>query len=160
MVSDGVFDSAPDTVQVDVVDTLPPEIACNAPETVRPPEALIELVATAVDACGGPVFATVAGYDCYAPTSKGRRVDKTESCVVSFEDDTLRIEDVGGVGTFITWEVTAEDGRGNADTVECEVEIVNPVCGLGYELGLALGPLMWLRRRCGRTRSRSQPSAP
>ncbi len=59
-------------------------------------------------------------------TKKGKRIDKTNSCEVSFATDTLTIEDSGGVGDHITWSVTASDSEGNEGTEDCLLLVVNP----------------------------------
>jgi len=104
-----------------VVDTTPPVIACNAPATIRPPDALIAFGATATDVCDAEVTAQVTSYDCFTFTKKGRRVSKLESCVVSFAGNTLSIADVGGYGDHISWTVEAPDDSGNVGQATCEV---------------------------------------
>jgi hypothetical protein len=115
-----------DETAVAVVDTTPPEIACNAPATVTPPDAPISFAATATDTCDTQVLPEVLGFDCFTFTKKGRRIDKRESCEVSFLGDTLAIVDVGGVGDQIAWTVRGTDDSGNASTVECALTVVNP----------------------------------
>lgn len=110
---------------VTVVDATPPLIECNAPATITPPDASISFTATAVDACGDTT-GEVTGFDCFKLTKKGKRVDKTGSCIVEVEGTTVTVLDSGGVGDHITWEVTATDGAGNEATETCEVEVVNP----------------------------------
>ncbi len=73
----------------------------------------------------------ITEYDCYFYNGAGKRVDKTESCVVEVNGDTITIVDSGGVGTHITWTVTATDDSGNTSTAGCEVEVVNPGGGKG-----------------------------
>jgi hypothetical protein len=110
---------------VTVVDDSPPQIACNAPPTITPPDAPIAFTATAVDNCSD-ASVTVIAFDCFKFTKKGKRIDKTGSCVVQIDGATVTIVDSGGVGDTITWEVEATDGAGNADSATCEVEVVNP----------------------------------
>jgi hypothetical protein len=62
VVSDGVVESEPDSVDVTVEDTLPPEISCNAPGFLTPPEAPVSFTATAFDTCGGDVAASITDY--------------------------------------------------------------------------------------------------
>ena len=52
---------------------------------------------------------------------------KPRSCIVSFENDTIYIEDSGGVNDHIEWTVFAEDDSGNTTTVTCEVLVVQEV---------------------------------
>jgi len=110
---------------VTVVDEAAPEIQCNAPGTIVPPDAPISFTATATDACG-PAGAQVMAYDCFKLTHKGKRIDKTGSCVVAIDGDTVTIHDSGGVGTTIEWTVEATDGGGNSISMTCSVEVVKP----------------------------------
>jgi hypothetical protein len=116
------------TGTVSVVDNTPPRVACNAPATIVPPSAPISFTATAEDNCG--VAASVIGYDCYMINPAGKRVDKTDSCVVSFAGDTITIVDSGGVGDHITWTISAMDSGGNTTTAGCEVIVANPGKGV------------------------------
>ena len=63
-------------------------------------------------------------------TKKGKRIDKTESCVVSIDGDEITILDSGGVGDIITWTVVATDSSGNQSSTDCEITVENP--GQGY----------------------------
>jgi hypothetical protein len=111
-----------DTTTVEVVDTTPPVIACNAPATIKPPDAEISFTATATDVCDADVAAQVQSYDCFA-IKRGKRVSKLESCVVSFTGSTVTIHDVGGYGDHVTWTVGASDDTGNNLPVTCEVVV-------------------------------------
>lgn len=111
---------------VTIVDTTAPEVFCNAPSTITPPDAPIMFTATAADQCEGPLTAEITDYDCFKFTPNGRRVAKTNSCVVSIENDQINILDSGGVADMITWTVEATDSAGNATTIECSLEVVNP----------------------------------
>jgi N-acetylneuraminic acid mutarotase len=115
-----VFENVAVTVET------PLEIQCNSPATIVPPDAPISFTATATDTYGSMVPAMIIGVDCFKFTEKGKRIDKTESCVVSKNKDTVTISDSGGVGDHITWTVTAGN---NNDT--CEVVVVNPGKGKG-----------------------------
>jgi len=115
-----------DTQAVTIVDTLSAVIMCNSPPTILPPDAPIAFKATADDQCQGPIVPQVVSYDCFAFTKKGKRIDKTESCVVSFAGDTLTIHDSGGVDDTIEWVVAADDGNGNTTTQVCSVCVANP----------------------------------
>jgi hypothetical protein len=110
-----------DTTSAAVVDTTPPVIACNAPATIKPPAALISFGATATDVCDPEVAARVTGYDCFTFTKKGKRINKLESCIVSFAGNTLSVADVGGYGDHISWTVEAVDDSGRVGTTTCEV---------------------------------------
>ena len=110
---------------ITLVDTTPPEIECNAPETIRPPDAPISFTATATDNCCLESVEIIA-FDCFFINGAGKRVDKTGSCEVELNGDTITILDSGGVGDIITWTVRATDCCGLESTVECQVKVVNP----------------------------------
>jgi hypothetical protein len=94
------------------------------PATITPPDAPISFTATATDNCDEDPSVEITGFDCFFFTKKGKRIDKTESCVVEVVGDTITILNTGGVGTHITWTTLATDSCGNFDQVECEVEVV------------------------------------
>ena len=114
------------TQVVTVEDTTEPVIACNAPATITPPDAPISFTSTATDNCDGAPYVEITKYDCFDFTKKGKRIDKTESCVVSVAADTITILDSGGVGDNIAWTVRATDICGNYSEKICTVEVVNP----------------------------------
>ena len=111
---------------INVVDTTPPVISCNAPSTIIPPDAPISFTATATDNCDDSPSVEITEFDCFKYTKKGKRIDKTESCVVSIENDTITILDSGGVGTHITWMSHATDSCGNVAEKPCKTLVVNP----------------------------------
>jgi len=113
---------------IEVVDTTKPNCQCNTPATgtITPPDAPISFTATATDNCDDNPLVEILGYDCYFYTKKGKRIDKTESCVVEIEKDTISILNSGGVGTYINWTVLVTDDCGNETEMECEVEVINP----------------------------------
>jgi hypothetical protein len=109
---------------VTVVDMEPPTPMCNATNII-PPDAPISFIATATDNCEVSSV-MITGYDCFKFTEKGKRIDKTESCVVEVDGANITIQDSGGVGTQITWTISAVDASGNVAETECNVEVVNP----------------------------------
>jgi hypothetical protein len=111
---------------VSIVDTTPPLISCNAPPTIHPPDAPISFRATAQDVCAGSIPAMITAYDCFAFTRDGKRIDKTRSCVISISDDTLTVEDSGGVRNNIEWVVSATDASGNTATTTCSISVAHP----------------------------------
>ena len=118
------------TATVTVVDETPPVIQMDVPETITPPDAPISFTATATDNCE-VTSVEITGYDCYKFTKKEKRVDKTESCVVQVNGDTITIVDSGGVGDNIIWTVTATDTSGNTTEKIFELLVVNPGKGKG-----------------------------
>jgi hypothetical protein len=118
------------TQNVTIMDTTPPEVECNNPPTIVPPDAPISFTATATDQCEGGIIPEIMDFDCFKFTKKGKRIDKTESCEVAIAGDTITILDSGGVGDNITWTVRATDSSGNVAETQCAVEVVNP--GMGH----------------------------
>jgi hypothetical protein len=111
---------------IEVVDTTAPIINPNAPNFIKPPDAPISFTATAIDNCAPNPSVVITGYDCFFLTKKGKRIDKTESCVVSYQDDTITILDSGGVGSVIEWNVSATDSCGNVAEPTFQVPVANP----------------------------------
>jgi len=114
------------TQTINVVDTTPPIIDCNAPDTISPPDAPIAFEVIAADNCDEDPSVGITGYECFMFTKKGKLIDKTESCIVNVDGDTITILDSGGVGDHIRWTAHVEDGCGNVEDQICEVEVVNP----------------------------------
>jgi hypothetical protein len=132
-VIDAFAQSDEDTTGVQVVDTTPPVIECNAPATIVPPDGLdedeptaepVSFTATATDVCDASVAATILDFDCYAIKGRGKLIDKTDSCVVEYSEDTIIILNGGGIGTEIVWVVEATDDAGNVATTTCGVQTV------------------------------------
>lgn len=121
--SDNAGNQSRTETNVTIVDTTPPVIACNAPESITPPDAPITFTATASDSCGDTLIG-ITEYNCFKYTRKGKLIDKTDSCVVELEGDSVRILDSGGVGDNITWTISAVDTSGNASTQTCQLEVV------------------------------------
>lgn len=111
---------------INVVDTTPSAISCNAPATIRPPDAPVSFIATAIDNCDDQPDVTITSYDCYKFTKKGERIDKKSSCVVEVAGQTITILDSGGVDDIISWNVSTSDNCGNTATKQCTVKVVNP----------------------------------
>jgi hypothetical protein len=109
------------TANVTVQDTTPPVISCNSRATVTPPEIPISYTATAQDVCDPELEPQITAYDCFTFNNTGKKVDKTDSCKVSFAGDTVTIAHSGGVGTIITWDVSVTDAGGNTAEQTCQV---------------------------------------
>ncbi|MBI4639195.1 MAG: LamG domain-containing protein [Candidatus Tectomicrobia bacterium] len=114
-----------DMVTITVEDTTPPVIASNH-RNIMPPDAPITFTATTTDQCSATVQVQITGFDCFVVNPSGRRVDKTASCVVSIDGNTITILDSGGVGNHITWTATATDESGNTATAGYEIVVQNP----------------------------------
>jgi hypothetical protein len=124
--TDACGNSTSETQVITVQDTTPPVISCNSPVTITPPDAPISFIATAMDNCDESPSVVITAYDCYMYTKKGKRIDKTESCVVEMAGDQITILDSGGVDDHIAWIVEATDNCGNSSNEQCEVLVVNP----------------------------------
>lgn len=107
-------------------DTTPPAIASNAPPTIVPSDAPISFRATATDVCCDDLEVEITEFDCFLFNPSGKRVDKTKSCVVEIDGDTIHILDSGGVGDHIRWTVHAIDCCGNMAENEYEVVVRHP----------------------------------
>lgn len=122
--------SATCTATVTVEDVSAPVVECNAPATITPPDAPIAFTATATDNCQ-LASVEVREPDCHFFNGAGKRVDKTASCVLEVEGDTLTVLDSGGVGDIITWQAVATDAAGNTLVRNCRTEVENPKRGWG-----------------------------
>lgn len=122
---DGRAQTDEDETTVLVVDTTPPDVFCNAPATITPPDPPVAFTATASDVCDAGVAAEVTGFHCYRVKGNGQILDKTHSCGVEIAGDTLALSRSGGVGNHIVWHAEATDASGNTTQVECEVEVVS-----------------------------------
>lgn len=111
---------------VTVMDLTAPVIQCNNPASITPPDAPISFMATATDNCAMPPSVMIQNYDCFKFTSKGKRIDKTESCAVAIAGNTLTITDSGGVNDNISWQVTATDDYSNTSEATCSIMVANP----------------------------------
>lgn len=120
---DGFAQAAEDTVQVSVVDTTPPIVACNAQPTMLTSEIPISFRATASDVCDPSVASLITGYTCFK-VSKNKVVEKVTSCKVTLAGDQITIVDSGGIDDHVQWTVRAVDDAGNAATATCEVLVV------------------------------------
>ncbi len=56
-------------------------------------------------------------------TIKGRRIDKTESCQVQVDSDTITILDSGGIGDHIERTIRTTNVNGNVVEVTCGVDV-------------------------------------
>jgi len=119
----GASDSS--EAKVTVVDRLQPELLCNTPDTIIPPDVPISFTAIAKDNCEVSMF-EITEYDCFKFTKKDKLINKINSCEVSIEKDTTTILDSGGVGDHITWSMFASDGSGNVSEEICEILVKKP----------------------------------
>ncbi len=109
-----------------VQDTTPPTIACNTPLTIIPPDAHITFMPTAEDLCDDDVLVEVEDFDCFKFTNKGKKIDKTNSCVVQLSGDSATVLDSGGVNDHIQLMVKATDSSGNVSQETCEILVIKP----------------------------------
>lgn len=111
---------------IDVVDTTPPDISCNAADII-PSDAAISYTATAVDNCDQDPLVEIVGYGCVFYTKKGKEINRDQSCIVSFADDTITIDDSGGISNEISWTVQATDCSGNRSELVCSIGVVKKI---------------------------------
>jgi hypothetical protein len=123
-VIDGFAQADEDTVIAAVVDTTPPEVFCNAPTTMPPPNKPISFIATANDVCTTAVVPQLVSFECFKFDSKGKKLDKTKACKVALAGSKITISPPQGVGNHIAWTARAVDGSGNVGIEECEIEVV------------------------------------
>jgi len=116
-----------DGQSVTVQDTTPPEIFCNSPETIAPPDAPLSFTSSAEDICDTDPSVAIMEYNCYKLNKKGKLISKKASCIVTFEEVTISIQDTGGVDNLISWTVEATDNHGNQSVKTCEVMVINPM---------------------------------
>jgi hypothetical protein len=113
-----------DTTEVSIVDTTPPDVVCNAPATMPPPNRPVSFTATATDTCTDAVSAELVAFECFKLSARGVRIDKTKTCKVVLAGDTITISPPQGVGNHIAWTARAIDGSGNVGEVDCEIAVV------------------------------------
>jgi len=113
------------TATVTVQDVTNPVISCNSSPTIVPPDPPISFTATADDNCSVGSVA-ISAFSCFAVKKNGKVIDKSNSCKVSIDGDTITISHSGGVGTTIAWSVAATDGSGNESMADCFVQVVIP----------------------------------
>jgi hypothetical protein len=116
-----------DTTAVEVVDTTPPEISCNAPATIVPPGSAVSFTASASDVCDASVTPVLSAPRCFKINGHGMQVSLSASaCKTTVNGNKVTIATSGGVGTYIAWTATATDDAGNPSTRDCKVVVVNP----------------------------------
>ena len=115
-----------DATDVEVQDTTPPVLSCNAPPTMSPPQTAVSFVATATDVCtAGTITPQLTSYQCFKFSSAGKRIDTTNSCKVTLDGAQITIGSSIGVGDHIAWNGSAADATGNVGLVHCEGEVVS-----------------------------------
>jgi hypothetical protein len=106
-----------DTTQVQVVDTTPPVLSCNAPATIHPGQHGLAFTATALDVCDPGATPVVTGHRC-------EKNGKSHPCKVSAAGDTVTIVNPSGVGTHISWDLSVTDSAGNVTIETCGIDVV------------------------------------
>ena len=116
-----------DTTTVQVADTTPPVIFCNAPATIVPPGSAVTFTATAGDVCDASVIPVLSDPRCYKINGSGQTMLlPASSCKTTVLGNQVTIATTGGVGTHVAWTATATDDAGNPSTRGCEVVVVKP----------------------------------
>lgn len=111
---------------VEVVDTTPPTVFCNAPKTMTPNTSPVTFYASAIDVCDPTVVAVIDDYECFK-LGKNGKVSKDGSCILSVKNNAITITS-GGVDDYIRWTVHSTDHASNPNTgtVTCLVSVKNP----------------------------------
>lgn len=112
-----------DTTQVQVVDTTPAVIACNAPATIPPSSHLLSFSATATDTCDPAVVPTLTDYACFKVNGSGTVLDMTHACAVELSGNTIRISRTNGMGEHVRWTASVVDASGNTSSAVCETVV-------------------------------------
>jgi hypothetical protein len=124
-VIDGFGQADEDATTAAVVDTTPPDVLCNTPATLPPPNKPISFTATATDICtAGAIVPELVDLECFKLNARGEKIDKTKTCKTVLSGATATISPPQGVGQHITWTARAVDPSGNVGTAHCEIEIV------------------------------------
>ncbi len=123
----GDSDSCPAVVEV--VDEAAPLVQCTD-ESITPPDAPISFSASGSDACGA-VDLQITTFECYRINGAGKRIDTSDSCVVSTTGGQVTVTETSGVGSMIDWTVEATDGSGNVASATCTITVENPGNGKG-----------------------------
>jgi hypothetical protein len=124
-VIDGFGQADEDATTAEVVDTTPPDVLCNTPTTLTPPNKPISFTATATDICTeGAIVPELVDLECFKFNARGEQIDKTRTCKTVLDGPTATISPPQGVGQHITWTARAVDPSGNVGTAHCAIEIV------------------------------------
>ncbi len=115
-----------DFTVVQVRDTKAPQISCNAPPTITPPQPPLSFTSSASDVCDDTVVTEIVAADCYRVNGAGKIIDTTHACRPEITGGTLTVVRSVGVGNHIRWTVRATDASGNVGSRICEVEVVRP----------------------------------
>lgn len=107
---------------VDLPDTTPPEISCNAPGSLDTRDHGASFVATAADAFDDSPDVEVIAFDCERPGLFG--MSTPGLCSADTNGAAITLVQLGGAGNEITWTVRASDNAGNAAEKECSVQVV------------------------------------
>jgi len=113
------------TSVVEAIDETLPAIQCNTEGAAVRPGLPSRFEATANDNCSVSSV-SVASFDCWQINRAGKRVDKTDKCVVELSGPVIDILEPSGPGTIIGWTVEATDGSGNVESVACQVVSQRP----------------------------------
>ncbi len=128
---DGRGNSTSCVQTITVRDTTAPTLSISSNfGNIIPPDAPITFVVTATDC--SEIDTLELWYDCYKINPSGKRVDKTESCVVEIVGNQVTILDSGGVGDNIQIFARSTDVCGNVSDVSMwELLVENPGNGGG-----------------------------
>ena len=117
-------DHDPVIVGLNLVDTTPPVVACNAPDTISNRDRGIVFAATAEDAADTDPVVTIEDASCRRVLPNGKVIENSRSCAITVDGDTITVHRPGGVFNQIRWTATASDDAGNTASTQCAVRVV------------------------------------
>jgi len=110
---------------INIVDSTPPLIECNAPTTISPVDVPISFAVTTTDNCDDAPSVEIKNYRFFKANKKGKIIDKL-GCDAYINDNNITILDSCGVGTFFEMTVCASDTSGNHSTKTFLIEVIKP----------------------------------
>jgi hypothetical protein len=117
---------------ITIVDTVAPEIQCNAADICSvdgddddddDDDDDETFTATVTDVCDADVKVVITGLSCTPPP--GDYDYDGPTCVAVLNGASITITDPGYAGTVIKWSVSATDDCGNNSTVDCSVTVLD-----------------------------------
>lgn len=108
---------------VDLPDTMPPVLSCNAPATIATRDHGVSFTATASDALDDDPGVEIVASSCERHKPSGKK--KHSRCRTKIDGDTITLKRLGGAKNVISWTARATDASGNQSETECSVKVVH-----------------------------------